>query len=145
MIIGFPFERSEANVTPIWKRALVSSEPAYLSGGKLQVLLDSPGRPGMSGSPVFLNSTGFSVTGEQIEMMEAKDHGKLLDSLTMEQMQDRTVVLEFVGIYAGTYGEPALRDLNLGRMIPGVLLDAMLDRETRKVRRGTNPYPPETI
>jgi hypothetical protein len=143
IIVGFPFERSKDVPSPIWKRGLVASEPSWFVKGKPQVFLDSPGRAGMSGSPVYVPSEGFSPTAAESAALKGKaaDIFSALDFDTLSAR--RTVTLEFAGIYAGTYGDADLDKLNLGRMISGAFLDQMLSGHKR--RRGKNPYPPSPI
>lgn len=54
-IIGFPYGESSIGVMPIWKTGTIASEYNWpLSGGEPAFLIDATTRPGMSGSPVFL-------------------------------------------------------------------------------------------
>jgi hypothetical protein len=64
VIVGYPFGIQAANPFPIWKRGYVASEPSILIAGLLKYYIDTPGRPGMSGSPVFMIREGKGVSKE---------------------------------------------------------------------------------
>lgn len=58
-IIGFPFGESSFNqVLPIWKTGHIASEPEVPFNDKPATLIDATTRSGMSGSPVFIRSSG---------------------------------------------------------------------------------------
>lgn len=143
VVIGFPFPLVPTNPFPVWKRAMVASEPAYSIGGKWYAFLDTPARPGMSGSPVYATANGFPVTPDQASTLLAKDVGSkasmdALLSLTPEQLTDTTITLNFVGVYSGAYGEEGLERMGLGRFWPAVHLERLFLDFTQ----GTNPFPP---
>jgi hypothetical protein len=59
VIIGFPYGESSYNkVLPIWKTGHIASEPEVAFNGKPAMLIDATTRSGMSGSPVFIRSSG---------------------------------------------------------------------------------------
>jgi hypothetical protein len=122
---------------------MVASEPGFFTLGIPQTLLDTPGNPGMSGSPVYRSSRGFRATREEAAALRAVERGEksaldVIESLSSERLSDETVALTFVGVYAGAIGEPRLEELKLGRMFLAILVDLMVTDQTR----GENPYPP---
>ncbi|WP_431304089.1 trypsin-like peptidase domain-containing protein [Sediminicoccus sp. BL-A-41-H5] len=80
-VIGFPFGMNQTDHFPIWKRASVASEMDFLIGGKPAFLIDTAGRPGMSGSPVIF-----------VEPMEPVSIGLV-----------RSRKATFMGIYSGRH------------------------------------------
>lgn len=137
IVIGYPFGL-QSNPFPVWKRAMISSEPGYTTLGKRLVLLDAPGRPGMSGAPVFFSAPGVSVDRETYLAVKSKDLSKgaeVISKISPETMSDSTVVLEFCGVYAGSYGDSELERMNLGRMIPLDMVSWLL----REPSPGSNP------
>lgn len=145
-LIGFPFGRNATNPFPIWKKSMIASEPAYTIDGKPFAYLDTPGRPGMSGSPVYAISDAVLVSGGTHAAMAAVDAGEasaleLIKNLDVEEYSDpknRTRSLEFVGIYSGSLGDQALDQLNLGRFWSSAVLE---DIKKNPVR-GSNPFSP---
>jgi hypothetical protein len=140
-LIGFPFGLTPSNPFPIWKRAMVSSEPSLPLEGRRCVFLDMPGRPGMSGSPVYFVGPGFRVTREEGAALYSGDLDRMMSaflSIPSERMADSVQVLEFVGVYSGSYGDENLDRLNLGRFWPAYHLKEI----GTSPRRGRNPCPP---
>ena len=82
-IIGFPFGIASAGSFPIWKSGTVASEHGLNFQGVPQFLIDSTGRPGMSGSPVYARRLGIyqHESGTNVVFHGIKDR--------------------FLGIYAG--------------------------------------------
>jgi hypothetical protein len=146
-LIGFPFGRNKTNPFPIWKKAMVASEPAYTIDGKPFAYLDTPGRPGMSGSPVYAISDQFLLSVGTHAAMAAADAGQAsaldvirnIDPKELSNPRNRTRGLEFVGIYSGSLGDQSLDQLNLGRFWSSAVLDAIKN----DLARGSNPFPPE--
>lgn len=145
-IIGFPFDRNVTNPFPIWKKAMVASEPNYLINGKPFAYLDTPGRPGMSGSPVYAISDAILVSQklhEDIESISSRQVSALdlISKLSPEELanpSNRTRKLEFIGIYSGSAGDDSLNKLNLGRFWPY----GVLENIKSKPICGSNPVPP---
>jgi len=145
-LVGFPFGRNQTNPFPIWKKAMVASEPAYAIDGKPFAYLDTPGRPGMSGSPVYAISDAIMVSPEVHEALDRANAGErsalhAIQSVDVSELSkpgNRTRGLEFVGVYSGTLGDSSLDRLNLGRFWPAWVLDDI----EHDCRRGTNPVPP---
>jgi hypothetical protein len=145
VIIGFPFEQNQDMPFPVWKKAMISSEPGYTAFGQLQVLVDTPGLPGMSGSPVFTISQGMSVGKEQYEALRAFERGdrsavdaiNALDLTAAEPMP----CLTFAGIYAGSTGKgmAGLERLGLGR----IMLAPLVGMIVKDGQAGTNPFIPK--
>lgn len=146
-LIGFPFGHNKTNPFPIWKKAMVASEPAYAIDGKPFAYLDTPGRPGMSGSPVYAISDAILVSDSTRAAMAARDAGQIssldmimkLDEGEISDPKNRTRGLEFLGIYSGSLGDQALDRLNLGRFWPSPVVEAIKKNPTR----GSNPFPPD--
>ncbi|WP_144241540.1 S1 family peptidase [Janthinobacterium agaricidamnosum] len=143
IIVGFPLEHSIDMPFPVWKRAMIASEPAYPVFGQIQTLLDTPGTPGMSGSPVYRISPGASVSRSQYEKIkEFKKDGKIdldfFEKFDFTRIQS-CLVLNLVGVYAGSTGKPGLDRLSLGRMILASNIDLMI----MKGKPGINPFPPK--
>lgn len=143
VIVGYPFGISELNPYPLWKRGYVASEPSLLMGGMPKFYIDSPGRPGMSGSPIFMLSDGIEVPSGIARILEEGGEDSALErlaSLDADILRNaaRTQILNFVGVYSGSVG-----DNNLDRLQVGVAWHAaMVDRLFSHQEKGTNPYPP---
>lgn len=146
-IIGYPFEQSSEMPFPIWKKAMVASEPAYTVLGQLQVLLDTAGMPGMSGSPVYTISPGVAVTETQRDSLAAIRRGDrpAIDALSILQGSpfETKPCLTFAGIYAGSTGKgmAGLDRLSLGRM----MLAPMVEMVVQDGEAGTNPFMPQSF
>lgn len=143
IVVGFPFEHGVDMPFPVWKRAMVATEPAYTVFGQVQTLLDTPGTPGMSGSPVYRVSEGVSVTSEQHAAFKALERGdenalRLISSINAAELKPAPV-LSLIGVYAGSTGKPGLDRLSLGRM----MLASTIDLLAMKGEPGNNPFPPE--
>lgn len=124
VVIGFPFSRSNQIPAAVWKSATIASDTQLPVLNKIQVLLDTPGRPGMSGSPVFLTTTGVRLTNDQMALNALER----LTKLSGEQSEFRAMMISFVGVYAGSYGDQEFERLNLGRMLPSGFITGMLDK-----------------
>lgn len=146
-LIGFPFGRNRTNPFPIWKKAMLASEPAYTIDEKPFAYLDTPGRPGMSGSPVYAISDAILVSDETHAAMAASNAGQAsaldvirnLNASELSNPTNRTRRLEFVGIYSGSLGDQSLDRLNLGRFWTSAVLKTVKENPTR----GSNPFPPD--
>lgn len=124
IVVGFPFP-PKPMMLPVWKKASVASEPSHAPDGKRQIYLDTPGRPGMSGSPVYVTQPGLRGLPDPAAS-NALDALSTISDRTLEEA--RSIYVEFAGVYAGTYGDRDLERLNLGRMIPGQFLEEMLEQ-----------------
>lgn len=141
VIVGYPFARDASNPFPIWKKAMISSEPRFLTNERLYAYLDTPGRPGMSGSPVYFLRRGFQATADEVSALNQASG--ILEKLTViEAIGSRFFMpvptLEFAGIYSGSYGDGHLDRLSLGRFWPVGLVGDI----ERDLRPGKNPFPP---
>lgn len=121
VLIGHPFALGVHANSPIWKGAMIASEPGSLASGRPWILLDAPGEPGMSGSPVYRRSTRSSPSagGSPVPV-------------------DQEVELELLAIYAGAVGDKSLEALRLGRAFPVSFVERLL----RSGKQGHNPFPP---
>jgi hypothetical protein len=143
-IVGMAFPHSSETPYPIWKGARVASEPSYLAMGVPQVLIDTAGVPGMSGSPIYRISRGLMVPPEAAQALKNFNSGsggsalKLLSGLDLSQAKEGNV-LRFVGVYAGSTGSSDLEKLSLGRMFLASLVDLLVVNR----QLGINPFPPE--
>lgn len=142
VIIGFPIEQSRDMPFPIWKKAMISSEPLYTMYDQPQILLDLAGFPGMSGSPVYISQDGFSLSGDILDRIQRfdiqKDSALDLINLIPTNKMGLAISLSFVGIYAGATGKLLGDNLSLGRMFHRSLLGLLIHRGTQ----GMNPFPP---
>jgi hypothetical protein len=115
LMIGHPFELGRYASSAIWKSAMIATERDEPMGHPW-ILVDAPGVPGMSGSPVYLR----------------------IGSPQMGSASPGAVGLELFGVYAGAVGDPRLETLRLGRVFPIGLVEKIL----KHGRRGHNPFPP---
>jgi hypothetical protein len=141
--VGFPFKHSSDVPYPLWKRGMLASEPGYTLFGNPQMFIDIPGSPGMSGSPVFRPKDAALLDAAAARVVKDYEAGKIgavdmLASLDPQQVQDRTVGLDFVGVYAGATDDKSLDRLQLGRMYPASVVELLVT----KGEQGTNPFPP---
>lgn len=142
IVIGFPFEAGQDVPYPLWKRAMLSSEPSVQFFGSPQVLLDMSGTPGMSGSPVFVSHDGFLNTRDAVDAQARVDAGKsrLWDEPELFDFsrEKKTVELEWIGVYAGSTGIKSLDQLQLGRMYAASAVDDVVNNGLP----GVNPFVP---
>jgi len=143
-IIGMAFQHRRETPYPIWKGARVASEPRFFIMGVPQVLIDTAGVPGMSGSPVYRVSRGLKVSrvaAKAIETLGTGDDGGALEALARLDLSqaEEEIALSFVGVYAGSTGNPELEKLSLGRMFIASLVDLLVVER----QRGINPFPPD--
>jgi Trypsin-like peptidase domain len=137
VMIGHPFKLGTHFASAIWKSAMVASDRDVGRGSKPWILLDAPGVPGMSGSPVYDRVSNSPNTGaEHLSPLTAV--GRRPGHGAGPSEFDRGVTLELVGVYAGAVGEKSLEELRLGRMFPIDLVEGLL----RRNQRGHNPFPP---
>ncbi len=121
VLIGHPFALGMHANSPIWKGAMVASEPDAPVGGRPWFLLDAPGAPGMSGSPVYRRSLASIPSAVELRMPVRQ-----------------SAELELLAIYAGAVGEKSLEALRLGRAFPVSFVERLLSFG----ERGHNPFPP---
>lgn len=125
VIIGHPFELGTHTSSSTWKSAMVASGQDTSAERRPWILVDAPGTPGMSGSPVY-NRTFITL-----EKRDTRGSG------TGSQAPYR-MKLELAGVYAGAVGNKDLEKLRLGRVFPIDLVEGIL----RCGHRGINPFPP---
>jgi hypothetical protein len=133
VIIGYPFDRAESHY-PVWKRAMIASEPSSLLRGLPQMYLDTPGRPGMSGSPVYFISEGVGFSSGNEAPVPGTTVGNDIESWmriiegSNPSFASGAIILEFVGIYSGSMGDSSLDRLNLGLSWFGMLVSALISK-----------------
>lgn len=146
VIVGYPFGISELNPYPIWKRGYVASEPSLLIGGMPKYYIDCPGRPGMSGSPVFMITEGIKLPSDIANILNGASGESALESIGKidpEVLKNvpKSQILHFAGVYSGSVG-----DSNLDRLQVGVTWHAaIVDRLFTHGVIGNNPYLPAAI
>ncbi|MFM5866122.1 MULTISPECIES: S1 family peptidase [Aeromonas] len=137
VIIGYPFGIGNANPYPVWKHGYIASEPSILIDGAPKMFIDSPGLPGMSGSPIYMVSKGVNLPAKSIDIL--KSQGGIRDFDMSEFLSaPETCVLNFVGIYSGSLGDGAFEKMRLGIAWHRFIVDLLFN----KPRKGVNPYPP---
>lgn len=145
VIIGHPFGIMPSNPFPIWKRASIASEPMIAIGGMPKFYLDTPGRPGMSGSPVFRLSSGALLTPEENSAIKnAVKSGSSLEVIAaMPDLADRhqRVILQLIGIYSGSLGDQQLNSMRLGVVWHASCINYLFTNPLS----GNNPYPPIAV
>jgi len=143
VIIGYPFGINELNPYPIWKRGYVASEPSLLIGGMPKFYIDSPGRPGMSGSPIFMISKGIGLPIETAKLFQNGSNQDVLKAFTSKDVDElksapEVNILQFAGVYSGSVGDSSLERLRVG-----VAWHAgIVDRLFTNTEQGYNPHPP---
>ncbi len=143
-VVGFPGEPGGDAPFPVWKRAVVASDPAYRGAGPDWTLLDIPQIPGLAGSPVYRIRSDSRAARDEYEKslaMERIEWGLLgtIEAMNAAQKMRPAAALSLVGVYVGACGDPALERLSLGTMVPAAAIGQLVARG----EPGTNPYPPE--
>lgn len=126
IIVGHPFELGAHASSAIWKGAMVASSRDTSAERRPWFLVDTPGTPGMSGSPVY-NRTWLT------------ERQAFRGSDTIGRAEER-MKLELAGVYAGSVGDKDLEKLQLGRVFPIDLVEDIIRRD----QQGVNPFPPMT-
>ena len=116
-IIGYPKGMKGPNLTPVWKRGSVASEPSLDFLGQPMLLVDTATREGMSGSPVLIRHNGVHMPS-----------GKMNDDTVFGLVEG------FLGVYSGRIGEDEL-GVQLGRVWKTNVIDEII--KAQKI--GTNP------
>lgn len=144
VIIGYPFGIRPDNPYPVWKRGYVASEPSIAIGGLPKFYVDTPGRPGMSGSPIFMIGSGMGLPREiakQLNDLTSSESALgLLASIDTEQLLNAPEVniMKFAGVYSGSVGDQSLDTLRVGVAWHA----ATVDRIFNNPLEGSNPYMP---
>ena|ERR1700704_438818 len=138
VMVGHPFKLGTHSSSAIWKGAMVASDSAGAS--ERSVLLDAPGVPGMSRSPVYHRAIRSSQPFARPERYGYKTgaFGTVRPNKGDLVAIEKEVSLELLRVYAGATGDRALETLRLGRMFPINLVEDLL----RRCERGHNPFPP---
>jgi len=137
VLIGHPFILGMHSPSAVWKAAMVASDVSPSGAGTPWVLLDAPGVPGMSGSPVYRRVSTVPQDEAGSGKHVTDDRGSA-DYTSGQAEAGNSLRLELLGVYAGAVGEKALEELRLGRMFPINLVEDLL----RLCQRGHNPFPP---
>lgn len=137
VITGYPLGHGPHSPFPIWKKAMIASEPRYLTSDHPFFLIDTPGVPGMSGSPIYRISRGFVLP----RPLEGNTASEKIMSVDLDHAVHDATILSFVGVYLGSTGAKAAKELdrlNLGRAHLAGFLNALIDDP----EAGFNPFPP---
>jgi len=111
-ILGYPFGIAPGGF-PIWKRGSIASEPQLLDAHAPYILVDSAGRPGMSGSPVLRRTWGVAqMENGGVQMGPA-------------------MTTRFVGIYSGRLQPADPVDAQLGMIWPAQLVPEIITGQIR--------------
>lgn len=118
---------------------MVASDRDAADSGRPWILLDAPGVPSMSGSPVYrrISESQKSSQAERPRHVTGV-RGTLDHGVPGFAVVEKGVRLELLGVYAGAVGDEELEKLRLGRAFPIDLVEALL----RRRERGSNPFPP---
>ena len=143
VVVGYPFGIGAANPHAIWKRAFVASEPSMLIAGMPKYYIDGPGRPGMSGSPVFILSRGMQVTADTHALLTNVESGGALAALAQISSAELlsapdALIPRFAGVYSGSVGNQSLDQLRVGIAWHASLVDRLFTHPVP----GSNPNPP---
>ncbi len=141
-VIGFPYAL-DFHPAPLWKNAMIASEPKLNFRSRNVFLVDTPGRSGMSGSSVFFLGEGVYYRDKKGNpLTKAKDQSFISfitsNNLSRDSLNDVTISLKFVGVYTGSYGDNEMNELRLGTVIPWY----WLDRLKQDMKAGQNRFPP---
>jgi hypothetical protein len=109
-ILGYPLNLNGNSELPIWKRGSVATEPSMSLNNLPMYLIDTATRPGMSGSPVIMQRSGFHARGKEIA----------LDDLF------GTIRL-FAGIYSGRLGAENQVEAQLGIVWRPEVIDEIIN------------------
>lgn len=110
-VVGYPFnDAAHPQDLPIWKRASIATEPQLDIDRLPKLLIDTATRPGLSGSPVFMQRHGI--------------HGMKASGFTGQEIFGR--IRNFVGVYSGRIGEGELM-AQLGVVWKARVIDEIID------------------
>jgi hypothetical protein len=108
VIVGYPKGIIVEGYLPLWKRAMIASEPQALVDGKKIILVDSATAEGLSGSPVYaVQPVGYSL-----------DDGPII-SLGGPYRR-------LIGVYSGRYDRENQFSAQIGRIWSIQYFDEML-------------------
>ncbi|WP_127521274.1 serine protease [Mesorhizobium sp. Z1-4] len=99
-VVGYPMGvgRVDPDGFPMWKRASIATEPHFQHDGSPVFLIDTLGRPGLSGSPVLSRTI------------------ELYDQEGRQYQGGREQEFRVVGLYVGREGADGSQDFSLGRV-----------------------------
>lgn len=123
VVVGYPFGIGTSLIghpLPIWKTGHIASEPSFSYRDKEAVLVDVTGRSGMSGSPVFVRSSGpYRLASSNVIVMSSGG-----------------VATKFLGVYSGRIttqmGEDTESDSHLSSELGLVWSPSTIDDILRK-------------
>jgi hypothetical protein len=136
VLVGHPFELGRHSSSAIWKGAMVASDRDAADGGPPWILLDAPGVPGMSGSPVYRRVSGSSQTGSERRRHPTGVRLPLDHSAARLAGVEKGVSLELLVCRSGW--RKIAGGIALGRVFPIDLVEDLLRRRDR----GRNIFPP---
>ena len=118
---------------------MVASEPSLMLSGRARYFLDVPGRPGMSGSPVYAIRGVAALPAEADKIMNDPniDAIEKLAAVSPQRLGNREGPA-LGELFAGALVEGSERSLGLGFCWHSALIEEIF----RKPRYGTNPEPP---
>jgi hypothetical protein len=106
-ILGYPLGTGPPGY-PVWKRGSVASEPDLARLTTDYLLVDTASRPGMSGGPVILRSSGHHVLANGDVSNEPK------------------FLTRFIGVYSGRLVTKSQLDAQLGQVWPAEFIDEII-------------------
>ena len=96
------------------------------------MLLDTPGLPGMSGSPVYFINDGFLAPRSDVQAFkEAKNGLDAILNLDPNLLKDRTVVLEFAGVYSVSLTDALFEKMGFGRFWGSYIVEGLFKNHKR--------------
>jgi hypothetical protein len=141
VVVGHPFELGAHAPAAIWKGAMVASDQDLIARDRPWILIDAPGLPGMSGSPVYRRFVEYPKANSE-RRRAAAGVGPTIDDIASERSASKEAVgLELLGVYAGAVGYKELESMRLGRVFPIALVEGLLQAG----ERGINPFPPDLV
>ena len=107
-VVGYPFDPAETKNLPVWKKGSIATEPAEPINDLPLIWIDTPAKPGMSGSAVYLRAIGQGL-GPRGEKLDIHDG----------------IISQFLGVYSGrraNEGDEFNKQIGLVRN-PSVILE----------------------
>ncbi len=105
-VLGYPFG-PETTGLPVWKRGSIASEPELVPGTSPCLHIDTASRPGMSGSPVIIRTSGPYKTPEG-------------------NMAITAGATKFLGVYSGRLRTQDPLEAQIGMVWPAVFIDEII-------------------
>lgn len=111
-ILGYPFDLNGGKELPIWKRATIATETGLDLDDLPKILVDTATRPGMSGSPVIFQRSGY-------HRALGSDRGSDIFG----------TIRNFLGIYSGRIGTEDNLQAQLGIVWKERVIDEILSKK----------------